>query len=130
MRWNKEKIVFALSCAVSAVVVVMVGQSWFAQRIGTIPELSEPRSAGDALVRGGVDLPWFKAAGSDVKLRNPYLVQTGWRPAPLDALARPPLTPLVRRVPVPATLAGAAVARPLREWSKPAVKDEQGEQSP
>ncbi|MFN0057168.1 MAG: hypothetical protein ACKVX7_01810 [Planctomycetota bacterium] len=129
MSWNKEKAVFAASIVLLVLVVVTTAKSWLAGRESAVPELSEPRPAGDLKLRTTVDLAWFKVAVADIPLRNPYQAQSDWQAAQPDPLRQPPLGPLARRVPVPATLAAARGARPLREATPPANRDEATEES-
>ena len=124
MNWNKEKAVFVASCVLCGLVAASTAKSWLASRDGAMAELSEPRAAGDSKLRTTLELPWFRMTDADGPRRNPYESHSAWRSAPPDPLAEPPLASLARRVPLPATLADAKGARPLREAHPPANRDE------
>ena len=119
MGWNRERIVFALSLLILVGSIVHASTSFFGDA-GEEITLSEPRAATVGEVAGEVVLDWFK--GGQGALRNPFEAKSEWRPARPDALPAPPYTDLLRRVPLPGTVAGAPRAWPSLEETPPEVE--------
>ncbi len=113
MGWNRERVIFALSLLILVGSIIHASTS-FTGSSGEEISLSEPRAATVGDIRGGdVALDWF--AGGSGEIRNPFQEKSEWRPARPDSLPTPPYADLLRRIPLPATVARAPRAWPSLE---------------
>ena len=112
MMWNKEKAVFAGSVIVAVLTCGMAFQALV--RHNPVERIEVRLNQKSSSLPTDVAIPW-QEIGVIADPRNPFELISEWRSAPRDPLPVPVLGTLQNRVPVPAILADASGALPLRE---------------
>ncbi len=128
IHWNKERVVFAVSVIIFALVVVANVPTWTRGPEAKF-QFRDPQTGVSTEIDRGVRVEWFQVNKVGAKARNPFLAISEWRPMKPDLLPLPPLGALERRVPLPAPMAQAPGARPPRELEMPKEKAAQEDES-
>lgn len=109
MRWNIEKIFFAIGAAFLLLSLLGMAQTLILSDPLSGVELMDPDSSSGGAVGGVVRVEWYE---SDPGLadRNPFQAISEWKPVPVRKLGNPPLGSLNRRVPLPPLFSKDAAA--------------------
>lgn len=121
---NKEKIVLLLALLILGS-AVYAGLQAIARASSWEPSFQEPAPSPRGANLPTVDVRWFRFPKHGREPRDPFEAVSEWRAADADPLPPPPLRPLARRVPLPATIADSTLARLPRESEMPALVDEE-----
>ncbi len=126
MRWNVEKVFFLVCMGFLLLALLGFAKTVILGDPLSGAELSQPGSSDGGTVGGVVRLEWYEPVPIDTA-RNPFQTISDWRPAPVDALGKPPLGMLPRRLPLPTLVSGDSQSRLRIEKERPVSKDEEGQ---
>ncbi|MDE0959321.1 MAG: hypothetical protein OSB09_00910 [Planctomycetota bacterium] len=128
MRWNIEKGFCVICLGFLLLSVLGLAKTYILEDPLAGVDLRVPESSDGGTVGGLVRLEWYEPAPIEMA-RNPFSSVSEWKTAPTDLLGVPPLSPVLRRVPLPALVSGDPRTRLRAELATPvAVEDEKESQ--
>lgn len=100
MRWNIEKIFFAIGAAFLLLSILGMVQTLILADPLSAVDLMDPESSSGGAVGGVVRVEWYES-DPGLASRNPFQAISEWKRVPVGSLVTPPLGSLNRRVPLP-----------------------------
>lgn len=126
MRWNIEKGFCVLCLGFLLLNFLGLAKTYILEDPLAAVDLRTPESSDGGTVGGLVRLEWYEPAPIEAA-RNPFASVSDWKPAPADALGKPPVSTVPRRIPLPALVSGDPRTRLRAELKIPVAVEEDEE---